>query len=199
MRVSEKKDTITAVQYAPAIHAKPSDLNTVYTTLIKGQELAKECGQEFSIQTFDQQLFALGQYIKFDCPEKMKKSVIRLGSFHTGSTVIACIGIIWGDACLRDMLTGSEVYAGKTVDSMLAGKQFYRGLRGLTLCYEVLVTLLIENFFDWIEKNNKDPDNTLSDLIEEMKIFQLKYSENQCNKEEFENFVKKLILLSLLD
>lgn len=192
MRFSKSKDTATAIQYAPAIHAKPSDLNTVYTTLKKGQELAKECGQSFFVQTYDQQLFALAQFVKFDIPEEMKNAIIRLGSFHTTNTYIACINAIWGDAGLRDMLVDSEVYAGKTVDSMLAGKQFYRAVRGLTLCYEVLVTLLLENFFAWIKQNDMDLDNSLSDVIEDIKIFQVKYSRNNQDKKEFENFINKI-------
>lgn len=98
--------------------------------------MAKEWGQLFYIQTFDQQLYALAQFIKFDIPQEMKNSIVRLGSFHTACTFIAYIGKIWLDAGLRDMLANSGLYAVKT-DSMLEGKQFYRAFRGITLCYEV--------------------------------------------------------------
>jgi hypothetical protein len=46
---------------------------------------------------------------------------------------------------LRDLLVDSGVYAGCTVDQILQGKQFNRGVRAYTLAYEALAAL------NWIE------------------------------------------------
>lgn len=190
-RFGEKKRTVTVVQFAPAINAKPTDLNTVYTTLKKGQDLAKECGQTYHIHTFDQQLYAIAQLIKFNIPQEFNKLVIRLGGFHTACTFISCIGKIWGDAGLRDILVESDVYAGKTVDSMLEGKQFYRAVRGLTLCYEALITLLFENCFQWLMKNNQNDNVATTSYIEKIRDFKQKYLVG-CNAEVFSSFTEDI-------
>ena len=52
-------------------------------------------------------------------------------------------------AGLRELLVDSGVYAGCTVDQILIGKQFNRGIRAYTLVYEVLMTLWLSAFFKW--------------------------------------------------
>ena len=50
---AEKKGS-AIVAYGPIIDSTPSDMSTVYTTMIRAKELANELGQKYSIQTFDQ-------------------------------------------------------------------------------------------------------------------------------------------------
>lgn len=163
---ADVKSTFTNVLYIPSINAKPSDLSTVYTTLKKGQELMQACGQTHSVHTFDQQLYTIAQYVKFDRQEEFPNLVLRMGGFHTSCVLISCIGKI--------------CYAANTVDQMLHGKQFHRAVRGLTLCYEVLLYLLYENFFEWLAENNKE---SLKDLSELYTGFHTQYSDGKCSKE----------------
>ena len=100
----------------------------------------------------DQQLYAIAQQVKWCRPEQFKMHIVRIGGFHTLSCFIAAIGKLWGDGGLRDLLVDSDVYAGSTADLMLAGKQFHRAVRELTLLYEALNQLLLSAFFDWCEK-----------------------------------------------
>ncbi|VDI47141.1 Hypothetical predicted protein [Mytilus galloprovincialis] len=69
---------------------------------------------------------------------------------------ISCIGKLWADGGLRDLMVDSGVYAGCTVDQMLLGKQFNRSVRGLTLVYEALRSLWFASFFKWCEENDGD-------------------------------------------
>ena len=103
-------------------------------------------GQEESLQTMDQQLYAIAQQVKWCPPEQFKVHIVRIGGFHTLSCFIAAIGELWEDCGLRDLLVDSDVYTGSTADLMLAGKQFHRAVRGLTLLYEALSQLLLSAF-----------------------------------------------------
>ncbi|CAG2219736.1 unnamed protein product [Mytilus edulis] len=116
--------------------------------------MSKEVGQDFAIQTFDQQLYAVSQQVKWSMPEIFQSPILRLGGFHTLSCFIACIGKLWADGGLRDLMVDSGVYAGCTVDQMLLGKQFNRSVRGLTLVYEALRSLWFASFFKWCEEND---------------------------------------------
>ena len=82
--------------------------------------------------------------------------IVRIGGFHTLSCFIAAIGKLWGDGGLRDLLVDSDVYAGSTADLMLAGKQFHRAVRGLTLLCEALSQLLLSVI--WVVIRFKDTD-----------------------------------------
>ena len=81
--------------------------------------------------------------------------ILRLGGFHTVCCFIASVGKLWGDAGLRDLLVAADVFAASTVDQMLAGKQFHRAVRGLTLTYEVFMELCITAFISGCETEGK--------------------------------------------
>jgi hypothetical protein len=55
---------VTAIAYAPIIDTKPADMGTVFTTMIKCKEITNQLGQEITVQTMDQQLFAIAQQVK---------------------------------------------------------------------------------------------------------------------------------------
>lgn len=184
---AEKKSDYTKVQYVPAINAKPSDLSTVYTTLKKGQQLVKACGQKNNIHTFDQQLYAVAQHLKFDLKEELKDTVLRMGTFHDSCVLISCTGILWGDCGLRDMLVESGVYASKSIDRMLDGKEFHRVMRALTLCFEALLYLMYENFFEWLAKKDEQLFNKLR---ESFLNFRLNYNEETCSEETLNELIK---------
>lgn len=87
-------------------------------------------------------------------PDEFSSHVIRLGGFHALSCFIASIGKIWASGGLCDILADSGVYASNTVDHMLSGKGFNRAVRGLTVAYECLMVMLLDNFFKWATEEN---------------------------------------------
>jgi hypothetical protein len=128
-------------------------MNTVFTTMKKCMDMSKVVGQDNSIQTFDQQLYAVSQKVKWSMPNVFRTHILRLGGFHTLSCFIASIDKLWADGGLRDLMVDSGVYTGCTVDQMLSGKQFNRAVRGLVLVYEALMSLWCVAFFKWCVEN----------------------------------------------
>ncbi len=49
-------------------------------------------GQEYTVQTMDQQLYVIAQQVKWAAPLEFEKHYIRLGGFHTLATFFASIG-----------------------------------------------------------------------------------------------------------
>ena len=148
-----KRPSYTAVTYAPIIDAKPADMATVYTTMRRCKDMCAALGQRHALQTMDQQLYAIAQQVKWALPDELGGNVLRMGGFHTLSCFIACVGKCWGDAGLLDFLVDSGVYAASTAYQMLAGKQFNRALRGLTLAYETLTAMKLAAFAAWCERS----------------------------------------------
>lgn len=96
--------------------------------------------------TLDEELYAIAQQVKRSMPNEMKANILRLGGFHTVFTFIACIDKIWGAWGLDDLLVESNVCAESTVNLMLAGKQFHRAVRGITIAYECVTQLWLAAF-----------------------------------------------------
>jgi hypothetical protein len=69
----------------------------------------KDSQCSYSVQTFDQQLYAIAQQIKWSRPLEFQNRIIRLGGFHTLSCFITSIGKLWGDGGLADLLVDSGV------------------------------------------------------------------------------------------
>jgi hypothetical protein len=65
---------VTVVAYPPIIDAKPNDMATVHTAMKKWLDMTNEAGQEHAIQTFDQQLYAIAQQVKWS---KRKESSVQ--------------------------------------------------------------------------------------------------------------------------
>ncbi len=97
----------------------------------------------------DQQLYAIAQQVKWSKPQELESNVLRLGGFHGMCAFIASIGKLWAAGGLKDLLVDSDVYAENTVDQMLAGKQFFRAVRGITLAYECLMQFWLSSFLEW--------------------------------------------------
>ena len=141
----------------------------VFTTMKRCVDMTKAMGQVHSVQTFDQQLYAIAKQVKWAIPETSRNHTVRLGGFHTLSCYIAAIGKLWGDGGLKDLLVDSSVYAAGTVDQMLNGKEFNRATRAFALAYEALSVSWLSAFFSWCNKNDlikSFPDNFWSDLSE---------------------------------
>ena len=110
-------------------------------------------GQRHAVQRMDQQLYAIAQQVKWALLDELGGNVLRMGGFQTLSCFIACVDKFWGEAGLLDFLVDSGVYVASTADQMLAGKQFNRALRGLTLAYQTLIAMKLAAFVAWCERS----------------------------------------------
>lgn len=156
--LSKKPTTRTVSAYPPIIDEKPADPTTVYTTMLRCKKMTNQLGQAHSIQTMDQQLYAIAQQVKWNVNKEngtLQQHIVRLGGFHGVSTFIATIGKLWGDGGLRALLVDSDVYAACTADMMLEGKQFHRAVRGITLVYEAMMQLFLSEFLRWCDAEGK--------------------------------------------
>ena len=170
------------MSYARIIESKPNDMSIVFTTMKRCADMTKAIGQVHSVQTFDQQLYAIAKQVEWAIPETFRNHTVRLGGFHTLSCYIAAIGKLWGDGGLKDLLVDSSVYAAGTVDQMLSGKEFNRATRAFALAYEALSVSWLSAFFSWCNKNDlikSFPDNFWSDLSELAVTFPPKPSTNE--------------------
>lgn len=147
-------ETRTKRVHLPIIDAQPNDKRTLYTSMAHCQRLSRYLGQRTSMQTMDQQLYALAQEIKWHKSDEFDTHVLRLGSFHAMMSYISTLGKIWGDAGLRDLLVDSGVYAANTTDLFLQGKEYNRGVTAFIYAYEALSQVRFQGFLRWLQQRN---------------------------------------------
>ena len=189
--------TYTAKSYPPIIDAKPSDMATIYTCMKRNKAMSQELGQKWSVQTMDQQLFAVAMQVKWTNQEEFEDHYIRLGSFHTLCTYIASLGKLWGSAGLRDLLADSGVYAPGIVDLMLQGKEFNRAFPAFTKAYEALKQTYLESFWSWIHSEDvttKISTTVWDQLSETLHAFTTKDIHPATAERELENELEENVL-----
>ena len=136
----------TEIVFLPLIDLNPSDLSCIYSTLMF---VAKESTKldAAPVITFDQPLYWKAVNIVENEPSssKLKKTVVRLGAFHTEMCFLGCIGHLMENSGLSELL--SCVYAPNTVVHMLNGKAVGRAVRGHFLVCDALSQILAEKSF----------------------------------------------------
>ena len=79
--------------------------------------------------------------------------VLRMGVFHTICSLLGIIVKRFLDAGLRDLADESKVITEGSVDRVLNGQQYNRGVHLHNFFYEALKRLAWKGFLDWFQKN----------------------------------------------
>ena len=158
------------IRYLPFVSGPPSDYSTIYTSLLKLASLAGALGQDHILVTADMAIYSKAQQILWTEPDPLSgKVTMRLGGMHLTMAFIASIGKLFGDGGLHHILTASDVYADGTTSSMLQGKQYDRGLRGIRLVHEALSHFFLSSAESFAAKNGLPWfDDSTRHLIKEL-------------------------------
>ena len=178
-------DTIH-VAFNPIILAPPNDYNTVYTTLKRTKEQRNALGQDVCPIVFDMGLLSKALEIVWAKPEEFAGVYPLEGGMHFMMCLFGGIGHVYGEAGLKQLLTESDVFAAKTTEHILSGKDFDRALRGLIMVDEVLNQRFITHFFKWLEERS---DSVHSEIVETIASLN---KESVQNKEELKCLLEAL-------
>ena len=140
---------VSRVAYNPILMAPASDISTVYTIMLRLKEAANALGQKYLPLCLDMGLLTKALEIVWAHPTELEGVILVEGGMHLLMSVIAGIGNLYGDAGLNNLLHESGVFAPRTVDHMLSGKDFDRALYGLKLVEESLCAHFFVNFNKW--------------------------------------------------
>ena len=83
-------------------------------------------------------------------------------------SVISGIGFLYGDAGLSNLLVDSGLFAPKTVEHMLSGKDFDRAIYALKLLEEALSMQFLQQFHARCESSSKHIPPRLSEGLQEL-------------------------------
>ena len=158
--ITVKQDTVA---YLTTINAPATAMSTVNEVLKQALKIKESLE---IVCVFDQAFYAKAAYIVWKHPDTFQSIVPRLGMFHTICNFQGIIGKRFRDAGLRDLAVESEVIAEGSVDRVLDGHQYNRGIRLHKLVYESLQCLAWKRFPDWIEKTQPAEQRSLLDEVQ---------------------------------
>lgn len=135
--------TVSRIQYLPFIEENPSDLRTVYTSLLYAAKHARRVDQKTIFVTFDYPLYMKAQQILCNCKEKDLENVVaRIGGFHLLMSYFKAVGTIMEGSGLKELW--GTVYATNSIDKMVSCTSFSRALRAHITTAHVIGELIAE-------------------------------------------------------
>ena len=136
----------STVGYLPVIPSSPTELATVHEAMTRSCAIATALNQEHVIITVDQAIYCKAQEIRWKHPSKFQNVVLRMGAFHTATAFLAVLGKRFGDAGLQDLLVESGIVAAGSVQAVLSGRHYNRGIRAHKILWEALSRLRWASF-----------------------------------------------------
>lgn len=135
--------------YLPTINAPAAAMmSTVNEVLTQVLKIKESLGLKEIVCVFDQALHAKAADITWKHPDKFQPIILRMGVFHNICNFLGIIGKRFLDAGLRDLAVESEVIAEGSVDRVLNGQLYNRGVRLHKLLYEAVKRLAWKGFLD---------------------------------------------------
>ena len=83
----------TKAIYMPLIDMKPSDPDTMLTSMVKVQNLSSQTDKPFSILTCDQQLYWVAVQIPWEEQDRFNNMYLRLGGMHALMSFVLDINV----------------------------------------------------------------------------------------------------------
>ena len=153
--VSVSQDSIG---YLPTVNAPATNMSTVHEVLDRAVKIKDALDIEELVCVFDQALYSKAAEIKWKHPDEFNAVILRMGAFHTICNLLAIIGKRFKDAGLRDIVVESGIIAEGSIDRVMEGRKYNRGVRLHKLIYEALLRLMWKGFFVWFKERHPEKE-----------------------------------------
>lgn len=149
---NDEEITKDIVGYLPTINVSATEMKTVSEILSKSDEIRKELKLKEIAFVMDQALYAKAAEIKWQHPNTYSFIILRLETFRTICNLMSVIGKRFKDAGLKGLCTESGVIAEGSIQNILTGKMYNRGVRVHKCIYEALMRLAWKQFALWVNE-----------------------------------------------
>ena len=191
----ENNSPTTTIGYAPIINSSPIKLPTVFTIRDYVHKASKQLGQTCSVLTLDEAIYCKAKEIQWRCPDKFEHMIIRLGGFHIIKTFLACIGKLYEESGLSDIIVNSGLYGSGVAAKIMTGKSYNRSIRAHTLIKEAMDRMVMTDF----KLQYKTEDPALTKLVTECSEAFKMNDHGQCKTCVDEIVLKVVPLAAMLD
>ena len=114
------------IGYMENINLPPTRLDVVAETLKRSQAVAKECGEEFALVTYDLAIAKPALQIQIDKAPNFDNVFICFGAFHIQMAYFGALGHILEESGGPQVLADTEVLAIGSLNGFLSGRHYNR-------------------------------------------------------------------------
>ena len=112
----------TAIDYYRVIHHPITDYKTVQQCLLYAREATKEVGQKYTITTFDLGVCMKAYPIIFNHPERFKKHIVLIGTFHLTMAYFKMLGKKLEGSGIEDIILEAGLSRSESIQAIMTGK-----------------------------------------------------------------------------
>lgn len=152
---------LTTIDYYPVINQPITEYRTVQECLRYAEEATAEVGQEYTITTFDLGVWMKALPLVWNHPDKYRKHIILIGTFHLACAYMKMIGKKMAGSGLADILLEAGLISGGSISGVLSGKHYERALHCHKVMLETLEMLLMAEF----EEEHEQPISKLPESV----------------------------------
>ncbi|CAB3994854.1 Hypothetical predicted protein [Paramuricea clavata] len=163
-------DNIDNLEYLDTLDSPATDLKTAYEVLCRGREIKNKLQLNAVACVFDQAFYAKAMEVLWKQKEQFEGLFLMMGGFHLLMTLLAIIGDRFGDAGLRNVAVHSEVIAEGSIDSVLNGKHYNRGVRLHKIMYEAMTKLLLDDFENCLHEDSLELLSDHKTQLDQLKL-----------------------------
>ena len=148
------------------INAPATELSTVQEILRQSESIRQKLKLEIIAVVMDQALYAKAAEIAWEQKFNFGNIALMMGNFHIICNLLSIIGKLFRDAGLRDLAVQSGVIAEGSIDIVLDGRQYNRGIRLHKLIYDPMMGLVWTGFVYWADSNSPIDVECIYNLME---------------------------------
>ena len=150
----------SVIGYSQVLDHSSTELSTVYTYLERSIAMADQIGQTDEVVICDPAIYAKAVEITNKKENELERIVPRLGAFRLAYSFLGIIGKRFRDAGREDILIESDVIAAGSVNGVLEGKHYNRGICMHRLVMEALFRIKWKKFSQWLTEQENPPAYT---------------------------------------
>ena len=181
------------IEYLPTINAPATELSTVQEIMKNALEIADNLDLDEVPVCLDQALYAKATEVAWKEPVKYKKDVLTMGIFHTICTMLAIMGKRFREAGLRDLAVESGIISEGSIDQLLDGRHYSRGIRFHKLMYGAFLMIQWRDFLKELRLTSPELENEINNLLKNVETL----SEN-VNEKNFKSFKDSDVTLRMI-
>ena len=137
---------VKQVGFLPVIPYPVTKHATVYTALLNFNSILEQLDQNYLPVACDEGVYAIAREIQLVNQEKFKNIVLLLGAFHMAKILLRCLGKYVLGSGVSNVFIECSVFGVNVVQSVLEGKNYVRGVKGMLMLGETMFRLQVKSF-----------------------------------------------------
>ena len=181
---NEEKSQVHNVHFLPAINQSPTKFDTVQEVLKQVKAKAETIGLKHADLVLDHAIYSKALEVLANPNNRHLQDFInlRMGPFHACCIFMAVVGKRFGGADIKEIIIETNLTGPGSVNAVLGGKHYNRGLRVFKTIYEAMFRLKIESFENWMQENGNY--NIVAEFLESRELMKLVEKRTKANMQE---------------